>query len=71
MRGNAIRPALSGFFDFKIIERMHQNRTVLITPLNTGEMNQEPMILPVEKKKILIFQNFISIVDIKPIPYLV
>lgn len=64
-----MRPALSGFFDFKIIERIHQNRTVLMTPLNTGEMNQEPTILPKiqnEKFPFRIELNFSSQTDYIP-----
>lgn len=47
-----MKPAFSGLSDFKINFRMHQNKTVLIIPLKTGETNQEPIILPVKNQKI-------------------
>lgn len=58
--GSAIKPAFSGFFAFKIDDRMHQNKMVLIIPLITGEINQEPIILPKEKCQEIILDKFIA-----------
>lgn len=41
-----MRPAFNEFFALKMNLRMHQNREILIIPLRTGEMNQEPIIFP-------------------------
>lgn len=41
-----MRPAFNGFFALRINERIDQNRMVLIAPLNTGDINHEPTILP-------------------------
>lgn len=41
-----MRPAFNGFFALRINERIDQNRMVLIAPLNTGDINHDPTILP-------------------------
>lgn len=46
MKGNAIRPLRNGFLEQMMNFFRHQNKAVLMMPLNIGETNHESTIVP-------------------------